>query len=140
MITDLDPFSLSSFTVKPLTPLSDHSQITLFIKRTETNTTPSQPSNLTNITRTFRWAPNSEQEFEKAVVHPQIQAQLDSFLDTPHAHSNEGIDNAVAKINQIFMTTAHESQLKKSSHKPQKQNENNWFDRECQEKRKLLRK
>ncbi len=32
MITDLDSFSFRAFTVKPLTPLSDHSQITLYLK------------------------------------------------------------------------------------------------------------
>ncbi|KAG5837931.1 hypothetical protein ANANG_G00218340 [Anguilla anguilla] len=35
MITDIDPSSLSSFTVKPLTLLSDHSHITLFIKSSD---------------------------------------------------------------------------------------------------------
>ena len=51
MITDLDQLFLSSFIVKPLTPLSDHSQITVFMKRTETNSPQSEPNNLFNIKR-----------------------------------------------------------------------------------------
>ena len=38
------------------------------------------------------------------------------------------------------MRTAHTSQLKKCSNKPPKQKEINWFDEECQQKRKELRK
>ncbi|KAL6484036.1 hypothetical protein MHYP_G00089090 [Metynnis hypsauchen] len=91
MVTDLDPFSLSAFTVKALTPLSDHSQITVFIKRTETNSTAhTQPSELYSIRRPYRWAQNSPEEFQKAIRDPNIQTLLDTFLDTTYTHSNEG--------------------------------------------------
>ncbi len=39
-ITDLHLSSLRAFTVKPLKPFSDHSQITLYIKQSETSPTP----------------------------------------------------------------------------------------------------
>lgn len=85
MVSDLDPFSLSAFTVKPLTPLSDHSQITVFLKRTN-NTTPPQPSKLFNIKKSCRWAENSTEEFQKALSTPEIQTLLDTFLDTTYVH------------------------------------------------------
>jgi len=40
MITDIDPSSLRSFTVGERTPLSDHSQITAYLKNTENNIRP----------------------------------------------------------------------------------------------------
>jgi len=76
MITDLDPLFLSSFIVKPLTPLSDHSQMTVFMKRTETNSPQSEPNNLFNIKRKYKWAPDSAQEFQKAIGNQQIQRLL----------------------------------------------------------------
>ena len=87
-ITDMDPFSLSAFTIKPLTPLSDHSQITVFLKRTETNiSTPPQPSKLFNIKKTYRWAENSAEHFQKAIDTPEVQTLLDTFLDTTYTCS-----------------------------------------------------
>ncbi|KAL6455216.1 hypothetical protein MHYP_G00363500 [Metynnis hypsauchen] len=111
MVTDLEPFSLSAFTVKALTPLSDHSQITVFIKRTETNSTAhTQPSELYSIRRPYRWAQNSTEEFQKAIRDPNIQTLLDTFLDTTYTHSNEGVNLAVRNINHIFTTTAQTEQ------------------------------
>jgi len=49
MIADLDAFSFRTFTVKPLTPLSDHSQITIYLKRTKNTNINTQPSKLYNI-------------------------------------------------------------------------------------------
>ena len=100
MITDIDYFSLSSFTVKPLTPLSDHSQITLFHKRTDMETTKhSQPSKVYNIRNSYRWVQNSTEEYQKATCTQNIQTLLDNFLDTTFTHSKEGINLAVENIN-----------------------------------------
>ncbi|KAI4889447.1 hypothetical protein NFI96_002246 [Prochilodus magdalenae] len=140
MITDLDPFSLSGFTVKPLTPLSDHSQITVFINRTETNSTAhTQPSKLYSIRRPYRWAQNSPEEFQKAIRDPEIQTLLDTFLDTTYAHSDEGVDLAVRAINHVFIRTAQRSQLKLLRNKPKTPRDDKWFDSECQKIRNKLR-
>ena len=45
-ITDLDPFCLRAFTVSPLTPLSDHSKITLYIRKTVTDPHAAEPTKL----------------------------------------------------------------------------------------------
>ncbi len=52
MITDIDPSSLRSFTVRELTPLSDHSQITAYLKKTENTLTQSPVSCTTSETHT----------------------------------------------------------------------------------------
>ena len=140
MITDIDPSSLSAFTVKPLTTLSDHSQITVYLKRTETNTTtPPQPSKLFNINKSYRWAENSTDEYQKAIGNPEIQTLLDTFLDNTYVHSKEGINIAVEHINHIFMQTAKKSQLKQAKNKPKNPKDDNWFDKECKEIRQKLR-
>lgn len=106
MITDIDPFSLSSFTIKPLTPLSDHSHITLFLKRTDKETiTHSQPK-LYNIINSYRWAQNSTEEYQKASGNQNTQTLLDNFLDTTFTHSKEGINLAKeAQLKLIFKKT-----------------------------------
>jgi hypothetical protein len=140
MITDIDPFSLSSFTVKPLTPLSDHSQITLFLKRTDMETTThSQPSKLYNIRHSYRWAQNSTEEYQKATWNQNIQTLLDNFLDTTFTHSKEGINLAVQNINYIFRQTAKEAQLKLIKNKTKKITDDNWFDADCKIIRKKIR-
>jgi hypothetical protein len=96
MITDIDPFSLSSVTVKPLTPPSDHSQIALLLLRTDMETTThSQPSKLYNIRNSYRWAQNSTEDYKKATCNQNIQTLLDNFLDSTFTHGKEGINLAV---------------------------------------------
>ncbi len=64
MITDIDPSSLRSFTVRELTPLSDHSQITAYLKKTENNIN-TKPSNLYNIRKPYRWAETALKNIRK---------------------------------------------------------------------------
>jgi hypothetical protein len=140
MITDIDPFSLSSFTVKPLTPLSDHSQIMLFLKITDMETNRhSQPSKLYNIINSYRWAQISTEEKQKATCKQNIQTLLDNFLDTTFTHSKEGINLAVQNINYIFRQTAKEAQLKLIKKQTKKITDDNWFDADCKIIRKKLR-
>ncbi len=70
MITDIDPSSLRSFTVRELTPLSNHSQITAYLKKTENNIN-TKPSKLYNIRKPYRWAENSAEEYQKALSSSQ---------------------------------------------------------------------
>ena len=37
------------------------------MKRTETNSPQSEPNNLLHTKRKYKWAPDSEQEFQKAI-------------------------------------------------------------------------
>ena len=137
MITDIDPFSLSSFTVKPLTPLSDHSHITLFLKGTDMETiTHSQPSKLYSIRNAYRWAQNSREEYQKVASNQNIKTLLDNFLVSTSTHSKEVINLAVKNINNIFRQTAIEAQLKLIL---KKTTADNWFDADWKIIRKKLR-
>ena len=96
-ITDLDPVSLRAFTVKPLTHLSDQSQIIVYLKKTETNNIPAQPSKLDKCKQQYRWARIS-------IVN---QSLLDSLLVYEYPHNKEGINLAVNHINHIFDNVAY---------------------------------
>ena len=139
MITDLDPSSLSSFTVKPLTPLSDHSQITLFIKRSDIKMTNTQPNKLYNIRNSYRWDQNSTEQYQKAIDTPKIQTLLDNFLDCKYSHSKESLNLAVNNINNIFRQTAKEAQLKLNKNKPKTVTDKKWFDTDCKMIRNNIR-
>ncbi len=94
MITDIDPSSLRSFTVRELTPLSDHSQITAYLKKTENNIN-TKPSKLYNIRNPYRWAETVLKNIRKHLAAKKIQALIDNFLNNSYTHTNEGINLAV---------------------------------------------
>ncbi len=130
MITDIDPSSLRSFTVRELTPLSDHSQITAYLK---------MPSKLYNIRKPYRWGENSAEEYQKALSSQKIQALIHNFLNNTYAHTNEGVNLAVKDINYIFEKSARLSKLKTKNGQNQiLKNDKNWFDQTCQTIRKNL--
>ena len=74
-----------SSSVRPLTHLSDHSQMTMYLKRAETNNTATQSSKLYNIHKPCRWAQNNTDEYQKAIENQEIQSVFDTFLDI-HIH------------------------------------------------------
>lgn len=63
MKTDIDPSSLRAFTVRELTPLSDHSQITVYLKVTKTNIS-TQTSNVP-YQKTIHRVPVSNKQSKK---------------------------------------------------------------------------
>ncbi len=140
-ITDLDPFHLRAFTVSPLTPLSDHSKITLYIRKTPTDPHVAQPSRLNRSKQPYRWTSHSKDDYQRAIGHPTIQTKLDHFLSTSYPHSNDGLNQAVGDINDIFDQTASLSNLNKSKHRgSNKSTDEKWFDSGCRCLRKALRK
>ena len=70
-----------------------------------------------------------------------IQTLLDNFLDQNFQCNNEWINMAVESLNNIFDTSALQSNLKVSN--SQSRNKNNindkWLDDECKNTRKTLR-
>ena len=140
MITDLDPFSFRAFTVKPLTPLSDHSQVTVYLKRTTNTGIHSQPSKLYNIRENYRWEQNSTEKYLTAISHPKVCLLIDNFLGRIYPHNQDGVNLAVENINYIFTYLANLSNLtfSKKIHKTTQENEK-WFDLGCKTMRKKLR-
>ncbi|KAI2665784.1 hypothetical protein H4Q32_022882 [Labeo rohita] len=67
-----------AFTVKPLKPFSDHSQITLYIKQSETVPSPiSTPYQMHKML--FKWTENSTTNYINAIESSEIQSLLHSF-------------------------------------------------------------
>lgn len=124
----MDPFSFSTFTVKPQTPLSDHNQITLFLKHN--NITHTKPSKLFNIPRTYRWGPDSTGQYKEASNSEEIQLLQEEFIEYPYPPTTEGVCEAVRNINYIFNTTANKAKLKLHTNERKTTKKNHWFDKE----------
>jgi hypothetical protein len=62
-IIDLNPESLRVFIVSPLTSLSDHSKITVYLNRAILNHEASKPKELHNIKKCYRWKESSVEIF-----------------------------------------------------------------------------
>ena len=69
-ITDLNPESLRAFTVSPLTPLSDHSKITVYLNRAKLNHEASKPKELNNIKKYYRWKEGSVETHPRTALQP----------------------------------------------------------------------
>ena len=111
-ITDLDQTSLRAFTVKEQTPLSDHSQITLYLERADTGNTFSQPCKLYKIKKQYKWAQNSLEQYQDAMVSEEIQSLLDSNLVQSYPQNPEGVELCLVNIIHILHHLASLSNLK----------------------------
>ena len=91
-----------------------------------------KPSKLFSTPKTYRWAPNSKEEYLKAFCQPKVGCLIETFLSNTFPHNKDGIDHAVESLNNIFHYLATISNLKfnKKVHK-NKQNKEKWFDQDC---------
>ncbi len=138
-ITDLDLSSLRAFTVKPLKPFSDHSQITLYIKQSETSPTPIRtPYQMIKI-MSFKWTENSTTNYINAVESPEIQSLLHSFQTQIYPKNQFGINQEVQDLNNILYKTAQKSNLTTVKPKKKRLETDKWFDLDCKALRKNLR-
>ncbi|KAL7824723.1 hypothetical protein SRHO_G00344570 [Serrasalmus rhombeus] len=88
-ITDLDQTFLRAFTVKPLTPLSDHSQTTVYLKRTAANDNRQKPRQMYKLRPPLRWAQDSTEKYLHAIDSQEIHTLLDSFLSNIYPLNRE---------------------------------------------------
>ena len=79
-ITDMDPEHINAFSVMPQTPLSDHSQVTLYLNKTEPAHQPT--ARLFNLEPAYRWGESSTAEYQAALDSVEIEAMLDHFQQT----------------------------------------------------------
>lgn len=138
-ITDLDLSSLRAFTVKPLKPFSDHSQIILYIKQSETSPqtirTPYQMSKIMS----FKWTETSASNYSTAVDSSEIQSLIHSFQIQEYPKNQFGINQEVQDLNNIFYKTAQKSNLAIVKPKKKYLDTDKWFDLDCKALRKNLR-
>ena len=138
-ITDMDPENINAFIVMPQTPLSDHSQVPLYLNKTEPAQKDHQPTaSLFNLEPAYRWGQNSTAEYQAALDSAEMEAMLDRFQQTQYPSSNESLNLATKHLNSIFVQLAIKSNLK-----PRLKNKNQagekWFDNDCVMARKQLR-
>ncbi len=137
-ITDIDQVHLRAFTVSPQTPLSDHCNITLYLKRSQNNEICRQPSHLLRLHKSYKWTKNSKENYQSAIESQTIKLLLDKFIINTYPQNKVGINLALKDITDIFHQSASMCNLKKSKRKPKNTNEK-WFDDECKRIRTTVR-
>ena len=101
-VTDRNPESLRAFTVSPLTPLSDHSKITVYLNRVILNHEASKQKELSNNKKCYRWKECRIETYQKTIRQEQIQSHLDNFLNKTFHCNCEGVNLAVENLNSLF--------------------------------------
>ena len=143
-ISDLDPSQINNFMVMPQLPLSDHSHITISLKKNpnvvQQKTTPA----LHPLPVKYAWNNDNLEQYITQLNSIQVEDMIYSFLFTKFENSRENINSAAEKITEILLTAAKRS-LKKVKHSTTKKskiknsNKNKWFDKDCKKLRKELR-
>ncbi len=130
---------LRAFTVSPQTPLSDHCNITLYLKPTQNKGVCRQPSHLLRLQQSYKWTKHSKENYQRAIESQTIKLLLDKFIMNTYPQNKVGINLALKDIADIFHQSASMCNLKKSSkRKPNNTNEK-WFDDECKRIRTTVR-
>lgn len=102
-ITDLDLSYLRAFTVQPLTPLSDHSPITLYLNKTVINNHQvNSASKMYRLKQSPRWEQDSTEKYSQAINSQAVQTQLNSFMLNSFPQNKVGVDMAVESLNMVF--------------------------------------
>ena len=140
-ITDMDPSSISAFTVRPQTPLTDHCQINVYLKTNgEKNYKQPEPCKMYELPTSYKWAPDSDDTFKNILNSPKITNLIYDFLSAKFQTNQSEINRAVTEILQIFHKSANKAGLtKKSCKTKQKPKGDEWFDEDCKNIRKKLR-
>lgn len=140
-ITDLYAENINVFTVLPQCPISDHNQIILYLKKTETDTQTHTPEdNPIPLPKHYKWTETSLTDYTNAFNNTNIQNMLDTFLCNQYLVNKDSINLATKDLNNIFMKLAKESKMKRPNPKSnKKQAKEQWFDSECSFFRKHLR-
>ena len=110
-VTDMDPSSFSAFTVRQQTPLSDHNQINVFLKRFG-HPRNTQLCKLYKLPQSYRWADTSTDEFSEAMRSTELTNSINTFINTPYQNNREGLNQAAKNIINIFQKTANKAKLK----------------------------
>ena len=142
MLTDIERDHLQAFTVSPLSPLSDHSRITLYIKQDKVEETIQVDTKLHRAEQPYRWGENSKEQYQQAFCNDGVKALINTFITKFYTSNKDGVNLAVKDINIIFDRLAVLANLKKSKIYERKNSISNkkWFDKECKDLRRNLRK
>lgn len=139
-VTDIESNNINYFMVMPQIPLSDHSHITISLKKTNSETSIKNQSKLCPLPTQFRWEKNSEQQYQPEINSIETENLLYTFLFTTFTQDREGITLATENLTAIFTSVARKTlKIKKTKKSITKIVKNKWFDKECQTLKKQLR-
>ena len=135
------------FLVKPLTTISDHSQIITWLNIKSTLSfhkgNELDFSTLKKLPTQFIWDKDSANLFKQALISSRTQTLIADFINCEFPVTEKGIDEAVESFESILHSAASQS-LKRKIVKRRRKNTNiitkKWFDKECRLKRNALRK
>ena len=91
---------------------------------------------LHNIPKSWYWDANSSNKFSTSLKSEEASERLKQALEIPNA------SDMATEINDILLTAAEKSGIKKKSHREREPNINNnpWYDQECKQLKIEIRK
>ena len=107
-ITDMDPSTITAFTARQQSPLSDHNQINMFFKLSDqmSDTKTTKPSKLFKLNPTYIWAPDSGDKFIMALNSPDLMNDISIYDQNQYVSTRDGVNKTTDGINMIFHMAA----------------------------------
>ena len=145
IITDHETMNIfQNFVVRHPSPFSDHCQLVSWIKVKDSltlkeNTKPTET--LFNLPRQFKWNPDSKEKFISALQSTEVQNMI-SVFEKENLTQIGDINKAVDKFTRIIDAAAKKSLqpvLDKKKFVRHRQSQV-WFDKDCKNLRKRLRR
>ncbi len=88
-ISDMDPSSFNAFTVSAQTPLSEHSQINIYLRKYARDTDKKQPSELYHLNQSYRWAQNSAEQFIQILNLNESKHAINTFNNSHYQNNSK---------------------------------------------------
>ena len=89
----------------------------------------------------FKWDKKSEKFFKQTLSSPKFRDQIENFLKYDFKHNYKDIDKACKLVHFMFLDAAKAScKLKTNTVRSSSLKNKRWFDKECSDKRKEVRK
>ena len=136
---------IKTFAIKKQTIFSNHCQIILLLetKCDIFSKTNNSDHNYTwhKLPPGFKWDKKSEKFFKQTLVSPKFRDQIENFLKCDFNHNHKDADKACKLVHSMFLEAAKAScKLKANKVRSRSLKNKRWFDKECSNKRKEVRK
>ena len=130
------------FIVNPHNYLSDHSQISLWI-RSDYSLNPKSDNHgdsLVDLPKSFVFKNHSKKDFQVALCSSSIQTKITTFNETMFPLDQADVNQANNLLSEIFMSAAEKSfhNTKGKFRRKTKNVKKKWFNGECDTARKLV--
>ena len=129
------------FIVNPYNYLSDHSQISLWIRSDHYSLKPKSENHgdaLTHLPKSFVFKNHSKKDFQVALCSSSIQTKITKFSETIFPSDQAGVNQANNLLSEIFISAAEKS-FHNTNGKFRRKTKNvkkKWFNGECDSARK----